>query len=87
MEAGSESAQAPGNVAPEDEDPQDAEGVPEDSLEHRQERLHDVVCPTRPSHNAWKAVQEILLLRLSLLDPSHLLLLLKSVGGGGLRQS
>ena len=43
LEAGSESAQAPGNVAPEDEDPQDAEGVTEDSLEHRQERLHDVV--------------------------------------------
>ncbi|CAL5222816.1 g5235 [Coccomyxa viridis] len=43
LEAGSESAQAPGNVAPEDEDPQDAEGVPEGSLEHRQERLHDVV--------------------------------------------
>ena len=31
--------------------------------------------------------KEILLLRLSLLDPSHLLLLLKSVGGGGMRQA
>ena len=53
LEAGSESAQAPGNLAPEDEDPQDAEGVTEDSLEHRQERLHDVVRP-------WKIVMHVM---------------------------
>lgn len=45
LEAGSDCAppaHGPGSLRPE-EDPQDAEGHNEDTLQHRQERLHDVV--------------------------------------------
>ena len=54
IEAGSESAQAPGTAPLEEEDPQDADGGTDDTLEHKQERLHDVVCSSTPGDDAHK---------------------------------
>ena len=82
LEAGSESAQAAGTVPLEEEDPQDADAGADDSLEHRQERLHDVVCSRMPGDDAHTCCKA---LPMPVLNSSFTVLHTKEWGAGLIR--